>query len=144
MEWPTTAELDSLVARFRARTLPAAEWTHLAHLAVGSWHVRTFGAAPALERLRDGIRRLNEAHGTPNSDTRGYHETITRAYVTLIAEFLATDAAAPDLAARVRDLLAQPLAAKDFLLAFYSRELLFSVTARHEWVEPDRAPLRLE
>jgi 1-acyl-sn-glycerol-3-phosphate acyltransferase len=141
MLWPTASELDDLAARFRARSLPAAEWTHVAHLAIGAWHVRRYGADGALRRLRSGIRRLNEAHGTPNSDTRGYHETVTRAYVELIAAFLAKRPRdeAPD--ASVRALLASPLAGKDALLAFYSRDRLLSTAARRRWTEPDLHPL---
>jgi len=75
MAWPMRDELDDLVARFRARTLPKHEWTHLAHLAVGLWHVHEHGPQRALELLRSGITRLNEAHGTVNDDAGGYHET---------------------------------------------------------------------
>ena len=39
-------------------------------------------------RLRSGIRRLNESHGGVNSATDGYHETITAAYVQLLAQYL--------------------------------------------------------
>lgn len=72
---------DEVVARFTACRLSHSEWTHQAHLAVGLWHVHHYGADEALTRLRVGIRRLNGSHWTPNSATRGYHETITRAYV---------------------------------------------------------------
>src|SRR5688572_21330050 len=39
----TDTELDDLVMRFVERSLPKAEWTHAAHLAVGLWHVRRYG-----------------------------------------------------------------------------------------------------
>ncbi len=139
----SAAAIDDLVARFRARTLPHAEWTHHAHLTVGAWHVERYGPDEALARLRVGIRSLNDAHGTANTATSGYHETVTRAYVVLLAEFLAASAADVPLAERVRRLLAGPLAARDVLLAFYSRERLMSARARAEWVEPDLMALRL-
>ena len=82
------AALDELAARFAAAAIPATEWTHETHLTMGAWHVARFGPDAALERLRAGIRALNAAHGTIDSDTRGYHETITRAYVRLLAAFL--------------------------------------------------------
>jgi hypothetical protein len=41
----------------------------------------------------------------------------------------------------VRRLLSGPVAAKDVLLGFYSKERLASVAARRAWVEPDLAPL---
>ena len=128
---------DDLAARFVARTLPKAEWTHAAHLRVGAWHVARFGPEEALARLRTGIRALNDSHGTVNSATSGYHETITRAYVLLLAEHLASGA--PDTEALIRG----PLAARDVLLRFYTKETLMSPRARVEWVEPDLRPLRL-
>jgi hypothetical protein len=132
---------EALAARFSALTLPKEEWTHAAHLTVGAWHVHTYGPEDALARLRDGIRRLNESHGSVNTPTSGYHETITAAYVTLLAAYL--DAGPPELplAARVARLLASPLAERDMLLTFYSRDRLLSVEARARWVEPDLAPL---
>jgi hypothetical protein len=148
------ADIDALVRRFDDAAIPHAEWTHACHLIVGTWYVARWGAGEALPRLRAGIRRLNESHGTPNSPTRGYHETITRAYVYLIGAFLERGTGTgigtgpgPDgtsLTAHVRALLGGPLGRRDALLAFYTRETLFSPRARAEWVEPDRRPLGLD
>ena len=85
---PSLADIEALAARFEAAAIPSTEWKHETHLIMGAWHVARHGAESALERLRAGIRRLNAAHGTVDSDTRGYHETITRAYVRVIAAFL--------------------------------------------------------
>jgi hypothetical protein len=136
-----TTAIDDLAARFIAGVIPHAEWTHHAHLAVGAWHVRHFGADEALARLRRGIRALNDAHGTPNSPTRGYHETITRAYVRLLANALARCPVGEPLAESVDRMLATPLAERDFLFRFWSRDRLMSERARAEWVEPDREQL---
>ena len=38
--WPNEQELDALVRGFETRSLPKHEWTHEAHLAVGTWHSR--------------------------------------------------------------------------------------------------------
>jgi hypothetical protein len=137
---PSAAQLDDFCTRFTGATVPKSEWTHGAHLAVGLWHVHHYGPGEALGRLRTGIRRLNDVHGTPNTDTSGYHETVTCAYVALLAEFLAT-AKGSSLAERYEELLASRLAAGDVLLAYYSRERLFSAQARASWVEPDVAAL---
>lgn len=134
--WPSEAALASLVRRFQNATLPKSEWTHAAHLAVGAWHVAQYGPVEALKRLRAAIVSLNEAHGTANTDTSGYHETITCAYVMLFAA-LAQDGSA----AAVQAILASPLAAREALLGYYSRERLMSASARRKWVEPDLQPL---
>jgi hypothetical protein len=141
---PSTLDPPALAARFVALTLVKQEWTHAAHLTVGAWHVDRHGAAAALPLLRERIRRLNESHGNVNTATAGYHETITAAYVTLIAAYLEACPPGLPLATRIERMLAGPLAARDVLLTFYSRERLMSTEARAEWVEPDLLPLRLD
>ena len=142
MPWPTESELQDLVSRFSNATLRASEWTHAAHLVTGLWHARSLSEADALNRMREGILRLNAAHGTPNTDTRGYHETITRAYLVLLTGFAR---AKPELALAplAQALLASDLAERDALFSYYSRDLLMSVAARRGWVEPDIASLVL-
>jgi hypothetical protein len=135
--------LEELVTAFRARTLTHAEWTHAAHLAVGAWFVHHEGAAGALARLREEISRLNDRHGTVNSPTSGYHETITSAFVWLLEEGLASFAPDVPLERRIEALLAGPLGGSRVLFSFWSRDLLMSPRARAEWIAPDLKELRL-
>ena len=137
----STMPLDALATAFGARTLPHAEWTHVAHLRVGAWHVHHHCADAALTMLRTGIRALNDAHGTPNTATSGYHETITVAYVRLIAAFLAACTDDEPLDGRVARMLAGPLGERRVLFRYWSEALLMSERARRQWVPPDRAPL---
>jgi hypothetical protein len=139
----TLAEFDDLGARFEACAIPAKEWTHAAHLVVGLWHVHRYGAEDALRRLRSGIRRLNESHGGVNSETDGYHETITVAYVSLLAQYLESRGTDVSLEMHATRLLAGPLAAKDVLFTFYSRDRLMSTSARMGWLDPDLASVNL-
>ena len=132
------AALDRLRARFVAQEIPASEWTHTAHLMTGAWLVFHLGPDAALAAMRTGLLRLNQRHGTPETPTRGYHETITRAYIELLAIFLAGFPADTPLAPRVATLLRHPLAARESLLSFYPRDRLMSSAARAAWVEPDR------
>ena len=134
-------DVDELASCFVAGTLPRGQWTHLMHLAIGTWHVHRYGPEEAMTRLRTGIRHLNGRHGTPNSATSGYHETITRAYVQLLAAFLDGCPAATSVAERVARVIDGPLADQAVLLKFYSRGRLMSPSARATWVEPDVAPL---
>jgi hypothetical protein len=134
-------ELAELAAAFLAGTLPRERWTHAAHLSVGAWHVHHLGEAAALDTLRVGIRRLNEIHGTRNSANSGYHETITVAYVRLIARFLSTFRGQETLEGRVAALLRSPLAERSLLLRYWSKERLMSAGARAEWLPPDLSPL---
>ena len=138
-----TTWLDDLAGRFQGCAVPAKEWTHAAHLVVGLWHVHRYGAMDALVRLRVGIRRLNESHGAVNSTTNGYHETITAAYVQLLTQYLDRRGTDMPLELQALDLLAGPLAVRDVLFTFYSRDRLMSTNARLEWLEPDLAPINL-
>jgi hypothetical protein len=129
-----------LVDQFFCRTLPKSAWTHQAHLRVGLWHVLHFGPEEALTRLRTGIRALNESHGTLNTDSGGYHETITRFYVCWIANYLARAGRNRPLD-ELADELVQAAGDSQLPLRYYSRDRLYSVEARRSWVEPDLQPL---
>lgn len=132
--------VDKLAEAFLDHSLPKEDWTHHAHLKVGLWHLLRFDKADALERLRLGIQTFNIAKGGQNSDTSGYHETITRFYVFVIDRFLADrDQGLP--INQLAESLIDQYGAKDLPLRFYSRERLFTVEARRGWVEPDLQPL---
>jgi phosphoribosylanthranilate isomerase len=130
-----------LVAALLDRTLPKAEWTHHAHLRAGLWMVRTYGAEAAVARLRVAIRNYNVAVGGENTDSAGYHETLTRAYVHWIAHFLASDdSGATDLDVAGDALIAR-YGDRELPYHYWSRERLMSVEARRAWIPPDLAPL---
>ena len=130
------AAVASFIERFERGEVTKAEWTHQAHLVAGYWYVNNVGAEQAIEEMRRRIRFHNESVGTANTDSSGYHESITRLYVHGIAALLAQHPAA-----RFEDglstLLASPMTSSSWPLQYYSRERLFSVEARRGWVEPD-------
>lgn len=71
----------------RDRTLPKPEWTHNAHFAAAVWLIRS----PLYDAERDMpamIRRYNLACGVANTDTEGYHETITLASIRMASHAL--------------------------------------------------------
>jgi hypothetical protein len=82
------------------------------------------------------IRAYNEATGGANTDTVGYHETITQASLRAARRFLTESPPGP-LHATCNALMASPLGDPDWLLMYWSRERLFSVEARRARVEPD-------
>lgn len=136
-------DLRSLVDAFQSITLPKPEWTHSAHLRVGAWHVAEFGADEALTRLRRNIRALNESHGGANTATGGYHETITRAYLMLLGEFIALRPESLTIEQHIDEIPNHPIAHPMALRTFYTTERLMSVTARATWVAPDLAAISL-
>lgn len=135
----TEADIDRIGRSVEARTLPKCEWTHAAHFAAAMW-VLTRANLVAERDLPAVIRGYNEATGTPNTDTTGYHETITLASIRVARAYLANGSHA-GRAEVLRELLASPFGRSDWLLAYYSRDRLFSVEARRRWVEPDLSPL---
>lgn len=135
------AEIIAIGEGLIARTLPKPLWTHAAHFAAAVWILLRRTDLHAERDLPGIIRAYNEAVGTPNTDSGGYHETITRASLRGARAFLAALPPGAPLDETCNALLASPLGQKDWLLAYWSRETLFSVKARREWVEPDRAAL---
>ncbi|OAN62690.1 hypothetical protein A7X12_21110 [Sphingomonas sp. TDK1] len=123
-----------------ACTLPRADWTHEAHLAACCYLLSERGDLDVDAEIGGIIRRFNESVGGVNDDSSGYHETITRAYVAGVRLYLA-ETPEGDLLARVNGLLASPIGRRDWPLRFYSRERLFSVAARKDFIDPDLAPL---
>ena len=123
------------------RTLPKPEWTHAAHFAAALWLIRHEAGEPAEARMPGLIRAYNAATGVPNTDTEGYHETITLASIAAARAALAAHPADRPLHEVLRELMAGPLGRSDWLLAYWSKPRLFSVEARRSWVEPDLQPL---
>jgi hypothetical protein len=133
-------ETERIARALIDRTLPKGEWTHEAHLRAGLWHVSEHGPFVALDLLRQRISQYNESVGTANTDTSGYHETITRFYVVVIDRFLAAADRAADLDLLARELIAE-YGDRRLILHHYSEKRLFSSVARRAWIEPDLRPI---
>jgi hypothetical protein len=139
----TQSQTDELAAAFCDCTLPKEQWTHEAHLRVGLWHVLRYAPDEALHLLRERISAYNLTCGNSNTDSSGYHETITRFFAWRIRKFVdETDRSRPidELAVELVALLGDHHAP----LEYYSHERLTSVEARRSWVEPDLRPLLLK
>lgn len=134
------AETERVARGFLDRTLPKAEWNHEAHLRVGLWHLLRYPPAESLDRLRAGIRSYNEATGVANTPTSGYHETTTRLYVLLIADFVGSRDPSGDLDELAAELIAT-IGDRGLPFRYYSEKHLMSTEARRRWVEPDLEPL---
>ena len=139
IRFTSDAEIERIGRGLIDRTLPKSEWTHAAHFAAAFWLLRR----PEMHAFRDMpglIRAYNEATGVPNTDTGGYHETITLASLRAACAWLARRPGVP-LHDALSEMLASPFGRSDWLLAHWSKPVLFSVTARRMWVEPDVKPL---
>lgn len=126
---------------FEDLSLPAKEWTHTAHCAAATYILVERRDLVAERDMPSMIRRYNLAQGGRNTDTEGYHETLTQFYLVAIRRKLAgldVDAA---LHAKVNAVLSGPIGQSDFPLRYYRRETLWSVEARAAWRAPDLLPL---
>ena len=111
---------------------------HLSHLHVAWVYLsESADADEAAGKMRETLQRFTASVGKPEK----YHETITLFWVRLLAAIRTV---------KSRETLRQIVHAhprlmeKDFPLAYYSSERLFSDEARTSWVEPDLKPLSLD
>ena len=114
------------------------DFHHASHLHV-AWVYLTESSSvqQAAKKMRNTLRRFTAAAGKPEK----YHETITLFWVHLLSR-----AQAASRAERLEDVVhANPqLLEKNFPLAYYSTERLFSDKARTSWVEPDLKLLSID
>ncbi len=136
---------DAAIARLTLRvidsSLPKPEWTHEGHFAAALWLTRHRPALTQPAAIRRIITRYNAATGTANTDTGGYHHTITLASMRAAADHLSRASDDAPLAGLLATLMASRLGRPDWLLAHWRHETLFGIQARRGWVAPDIAPL---
>ena len=111
---------------------------HVSHLHVAWVYLaESLSVGEAANKMRDTLRRFAAAAGKPQK----YHETITLFWVHLLSR-----AHAAGRGRRLEDIVnANPqLLEKNFPLAYYSAERLFSDEARTSWVKPDLKPLLID
>jgi len=126
-------EIRSLVESFEACTIHPAEFRHYQHLTVALWYVWSLSYEEAVAKMTTGIRRLAQAYGK-----MGYHETITLFWLRIVSEFSIEPT---DSLTATANRMIQKYNNKDYILEYYSSELLDSEKAKSEWVEPDLKPL---
>lgn len=124
--------MNDLVDRFVDTTLPAEQFHHQQHVQVAWMFVQKYGMPAALAEFTTAIKRFAVAKGA----TGLYHETITWAFLLLIAERQARTAAATwdEFESDNADLLVWK---PSILSRYYSRELLASDLARRTFLMPD-------
>jgi hypothetical protein len=140
---------DEFLSRFESGTLERFQWTHEAHIRMAWLYLSRFPFSVALQRVRNGIWRLNSVFNqmkppeprrswlpclTRSKPKSGYHETVTVAYVRLIASRRLEEEDFPAFRERNPDLFDSK---NPVLHRMYSRERLESQEARRAFVEPD-------
>lgn len=137
MNFETDDAVEAVARAMMACTLPKERWTHAAHFAAALWLLRDRGEAAARAEMPGLIRAYNASVGGRNTDTEGYHETITQASLHMAARALRD---AP-LHVVLAELMAGPCGRPDWIFAYWSRDVLLSPEARRGWIPPDLAQL---
>ena len=136
---------DAEVARIGAGlidgALPGAEWTHAAHWASALWLIVVRTDLHPPRDMPGLIRAYNQSLGNRNTDTSGYHETITQASLRAAWHAVALAPAGAPLFETCNRLLASDLGRPDWLMRYWSKPVLFSIEARRDWVGPDQEAL---
>jgi hypothetical protein len=128
----TAIEAADLLADFEAGRIDPASFRHRDHVRVSYQLLERHPFPEALLHLARGLRRLAAKAGRPEI----YHETITAAFLALIAERRVRGSYTDwgDFAARNQDLFR-----KELLTEIYEPAVLKSEVARGTFVLPRRA-----
>jgi hypothetical protein len=129
---------EAFIRAFEDCTLPFEQWKHRAHIKVAYLYLRRWPYAEALERVRASIKRYNATTNTPESLERGYHETMTVAWMRLVHFTLCEYGPAPSAEEFLE--AQEHLLNRKALRFFYSRDRIISWQAKAEFVEPDLVP----
>ena len=135
-DFASDSEVAALVSAFENATIPASEFTHVAHIAVAVSYLEEFPPDQALERMRNNIRAFAAHHGVNGL----YHETLTTFWMRLLDHVARTYAVDLPLWQRINLIVAR-WGNRGPVDAHYSRELIASPAARESWVPPDRLPI---
>src|SRR2546428_7034477 len=79
-DFASDAEVAALVDAFENATIPASEFTHVAHIAVAVSYLAELAPDEALKRMREKIRAFAAHHGVDGL----YHETLTTFWMRLL------------------------------------------------------------
>ncbi len=127
------------LAAFESCALPAEQWTHQAHVRVAYLYASRHELSVAIERMRTSIKKYNAATDTPEKIDRGYHETITVAFMQLV--FVANVQTGPhESSADFYDSHPE-LQSKFALRNYYSKDRIMTLEAKRDFVEPNLCPL---
>jgi len=114
------------------------EFHHRDHIKVAYLYLRRYTLDEAIAKVRTGLQALAVAWSAPVDDLeKGYHETMTQAWVRLVHLKL-NDCEVVESADAFCDQQPQ-LMQKTCLELFYSHERLMTWEAKREFVEPDLA-----
>ena len=142
---PSFALLDSevslqrFVEAWKSGKLPKPAWTHAAHVGMAAYFAFDHASEATFAMMKAGILHHNTSVGTPNTEDKGYHETLTRFWSSEIGEFVRQGRFTSRFEA-VHAAVSAFGGDRDRFRQFYSFDVVRDRRARREWVAPDRNP----
>ena len=129
--------LTEFLKAFEEGTYPIKQWTHESHIIMAAGYLSQLSEEAATPVIREGIKHFNLSQGGQNTNTSGYHETLTIFWIRIVAAFLET---LPETLSRLDKVRAcankfGPLSG--LFRDYWSYDLLQSTEARKEWRAPD-------
>lgn len=123
-----------LRAAFEGQSISNEDWSHEYHIRVAAIYLKSYDFEVALEKVKSGIKKLNAVNEVPESQFRGFHETITIGWLKLLESKLKARNASSSL-----ELINQntELLNARLLSEFYSSDRLMSLEAKANFIEPD-------
>lgn len=130
----------TFLAQLEAGTWPLDAWHHRQHIKAAYLYLlqSDFDVEQATDAMRTCIQAYNAAQQVPETAGSGYHETVTQAWMQLVAFTLLEYGPCGDSDEFV-DRHSQLLSNRA-LLFFYTRDRIMSPAARRRFVEPDLTP----
>lgn len=124
-----------IVQKFENCEFSPEQFTHAHHLTVACWYLCTMDPAGAQDCMRAGLQRFIAHHGK-----QGYHETITRFWMEVLAGYLDELPDSIPLITKVNRAV-ERYRSKEILFSYYTRERVMSDAARQNWIAPDLQPV---
>lgn len=128
--------IETLIQQFESAILPKDEWHHLAHLRVALYYnLKQVTKYDALIKMRCSLIRYGALRNPSIVCVDRYNETITTFWIFTLDRFIKRN---PDKSfEELEDILMKSeLISKDYILKFYSRDLLDSKKAKATYVAP--------
>jgi hypothetical protein len=134
MRYKTENEILEIINLFESAKLTHENWRHAEHLIMAMHYALHNDFDQTLNKMRNGILKLNDFHGVVTTNERGYHETLTVIWTRAVFDYVKANPNKHllELANEIIETFD-----KNYPLKFYSRESLFSVEARYGFVEAD-------
>jgi len=131
-------EDKKFLEKFFSQQYSEEEWNHAAHIRLAFCCLKIWPHPKVAEVVKEGILALNKSHGIVESPMRGYHETLTQAWIRIVM-------AAPDCQTATSFsgfmIKNKDLTNSSYILKYYSKEYLKSPQARQSFINPDKMPL---